>query len=86
MLIAFTFYSSVFFMAIPTFSCHRNYNESIEYLNNCSMWNNYKKYRKESEFYCEFKDEYYNLTAVNDWDLVCDKKTFAKFKKNTHFF
>ena len=80
-LVALSFYSSVFFMAAPNFICQSsvtdNYaNSSIESytINNCSVWNNFTNKRNGSDYVCEFKDEYYNFTAINDWELICDKE------------
>ena len=77
-------YCSVFFMAVPSFTCTRsivhdsidgNPNVTIEsFSNNCTIWKEFIRDRNSTDFFCEFKDQYYNLTAVNDWHLICDKE------------
>lgn len=94
------FYSSVFFTAEPSFFCkktysYKNVSSEIESLNKCDMWNNFtlsKETGNTSPYECEFSDEHYNLTIVNDWGLVCDKQyllslsqTFFSLEVYAHF-
>lgn len=55
----------------------------------CAMWNNYSRAQQSSADYtpytCEFRDPYYNLTAINSWGLVCERHALV-FQSQTIFF
>lgn len=78
------FYVQIFNMAEPKFSCEPvEKNMNITDVDRCEAWKNSSG--SKAAYKCEFRDSYYNLTAVNTWGLVCDKHILI-FQSQTIFF
>ncbi len=87
-LASMTFYVTIFNVAEPELNCvsvSQNYyknNTDSTTLNKttCDMWNNFtltKELQQVNQFNCEFKTDYYEKTIINEWNLVCEKKSYA---------
>jgi MFS family permease len=78
------FYVTIFNTAQPDLVCRSLYENSSAFketrrISNktCSIWKNYtlSKARNESLYYtCHFDEEYYSLTIVNEWNLLCERQ------------
>lgn len=75
-------YSTVFTSADPGLICSFK-NGSVEinkFPEPCKIWSKIKQSEKSniSTLYeCHFDRKYYDLTIVNEWELICDKKYLA---------
>ena len=87
MISAMHFFVQIFNMAEPKLHCRSKENSTAaKNISTCEMWKNYTSSKNNpSPYECEFRDEYYNLTIINSWGLVCEKQALV-FRSQTIFF
>lgn len=81
---AMYYYSTVIFASEPELKCsfidEKLSNETTN--KTCDMWKNYTHSQSSnSPFKCYFESQLHNLTIINDWNLVCDRKYLASMSQ-----
>lgn len=77
---AVTIYSTIFSAVDPGLICSLKNDTNTSLSNQCEIWSMIKKanlMNETTEYECHFDKKYYDLTMVNDWDLVCEKAYMA---------
>lgn len=75
---AMALFATVFVAAKPKLMCRlKEYNNSTEILSNtCELWSNITKAQEQNSstpYQCDWDNEYYGLTIINEWNLICDR-------------
>lgn len=77
-----TIYVTIFTAAEPKLLCkYKNDTNSTTYLSNtCEIWSNITqetKQNKQPVYECRWDTQYYGLTIINEWNLICDRVYLA---------
>lgn len=88
-LVSMPIYSSIFTLASPELICFNKTYKDTNLKNlkdvkeTCEIWSNLNR-SNNNEYECKFDTEYYGLTIINEWKLVCDKQFLAKIPQTVY--
>jgi MFS family permease len=76
-------------LAEPSLHCkssrqiEQEFNSSQTSVQTCDMWSNYTASKEHYD--CKFVDPHYDLTLINDWNLICDKRYLPSLTQTIFF-
>lgn len=80
---AMAIFATVFTAAVPKLLCKYKQDNDSAYFNDtlrCEVWSNVTKAQQlnaTSPYQCEWDTEFYGLTIINEWNLICDRTYLA---------
>lgn len=91
---ATTIYSTIFSAVDPGLICtlknetnQTSSTSTLTLLDQCTIWSRIKESEarnETSEYECRFDKKYYDLTMVNDWELICSRSFMASLTQTIY--
>lgn len=86
---ATTIYSTIFSAVDPGLICDFNNGSTVikDLPNQCDIWEivkNNQKLNQSTPYECYFDKKYYDLTMVNDWELICKQAALASLTQTLY--